>query len=88
MKIKFQILDSTNIGVFEDNVYVIGNLPQIGEWNPDKAVQLKRNEDTQNQKMIETVDDIEIDETLIEYKYILKSNGKIMWEGNGNKDNR
>ncbi|MEM9290679.1 MAG: carbohydrate-binding module family 20 domain-containing protein [Acidobacteriota bacterium] len=62
------------------NVYVVGNDPAIGSWDPAQAVQLSPN-------AYPTWDGIVTGlpaSTTVEWKCIKKHNGQVTWQGGAN----
>jgi 4-alpha-glucanotransferase len=56
-------------------LFVGGSSPELGQWNPDKALPMKDNEAGEWEAEIQG--DFSSD---IEYKYLIKNNGSFIWE--------
>ena len=67
---------------FGEDIYVVGSVPELGYWDPDKAVPLTWvDSDTWSGDVLFT-DFTKGDG--IEYKYIVKSGGQVTWEADPN----
>lgn len=69
--------------VVGQSVYVVGNVAELGSWDPAKAVKLNTDQNTYSrwwgQRALPP-------NTKIEYKYIIKEDGKApIWENGGNR---
>lgn len=72
MKISFEIDYWTEEG---QSIYITGNLPQLGEWNKDKALELTHIDHSR------WTADIEVRQTdTIEYSYLVKHGDRIIRE--------
>jgi hypothetical protein len=65
-----------------ENLFVVGNLPDLGAWDPDRAMPLA----FKNRQEWDAVINFNGSQlpTQVEYKYIVKRNGKVRWEAGGN----
>jgi len=64
--------------VWGESVYLVGNLPQLGQWNPAKAVPMKiQGADAQTSWAAAL--DLPA-RTSIQYKYIKKNGDRVVWE--------
>jgi glucoamylase len=70
-KVRFKVRATTDLG---QNVFVVGQLPQLGNWSPKSAVELSSAE------YPNWVVDVELPAaTVFEYKYIKKNNEGLVW---------
>lgn len=75
----FHVNASTSSG---QQVYVVGNIPELGDWDPAKALDAFHNPDADNWFLPVSVPK----STTFEYKYILKdSAGNVVWESGSNR---
>jgi alpha-amylase len=67
---------------FGQNIYIVGNVPELGNWNTAQAVKLNWvNTNTWSGPVIFTTSKGQT----IQYKYIVKNpNGSVIWEGGSN----
>ncbi|KAI5306530.1 hypothetical protein KEM56_000427 [Ascosphaera pollenicola] len=63
------------------DIYIAGSIPQLGSWNPDKAVLLKADMYTSDHALWYATVRLPVGET-VKYKYLRKENGgkDIVWE--------
>ncbi len=73
MKVSFNIHYPT---VWGQTIHLIGSTPSLGEWDTEKAINLHYSDKHLWSVSIEIPDNTKI----IEYKYFLKSNGKVFFE--------
>lgn len=71
---------------YGENVYIIGNVSELGNWNPDKAVGVFFNSTATIAQYPSWFYDINVPaNTQIEYKFIKKNQaGEVVWEGGEN----
>ncbi|RME09795.1 MAG: ATPase [Ardenticatenia bacterium] len=62
------------------NVYVVGNIPALGSWNTAQAVPLSASAYPHWRGTIQLPAN-----TWVEYKYIKKDGGSVVWESGGNR---
>jgi hypothetical protein len=61
-----------------EDVFVVGNLPDLGDWNPDRAMPLSfRN--GQEWEAVINVNGSQLPKQ-VEYKYLVKRQGQVRWE--------
>ncbi|KAK7468998.1 glycoside hydrolase 15 protein [Stygiomarasmius scandens] len=75
-RINFKVKVDVNAG---EHVFLTGSVDELKSWNPDEAVPLSRDGDTTWSIQISVPAN-----TMIQYKYIRKSNGSLMWESDPN----
>ncbi len=75
--VTFNVNRSTYFG---QNVFVVGNVPELGNWNPSNAVPLG----TANYPIWDGSVTFPAN-TTVEYKYIIIENGTVIWENGGNR---
>jgi glucoamylase len=67
-----------------EDIFVVGALPQLGNWDPANAKPLSASRYTASNPLWYA--DINIPaETAFEYKYIKKANGQVTWESDPNR---
>ncbi len=75
-KITFQIAGANTS--WGENIFVVGNLPELGAWNPARAIPLKiQGADAQATWALAVVLPAR---TAVQYKYIKKSGERVVWE--------
>ncbi len=75
--VDFNVNRSTNWG---QDVYVVGNVPELGNWNPANAIPLSAaNYPVWSGSIAFPAN------TTIEYKYIIKEGSNVIWENGGNR---
>ncbi len=62
-------------------LYVSGNCPQLGNWNPDNAVALT---ETEPNEWVVALDDAQLPDKL-EYKFFVKDDERALWEEGKNR---
>lgn len=71
---------------YGDKVYVVGNLNQYGNWNPENGLEMFTNKKSYP---LWKSDSVEVNNTImlnLEYKFvIIKSNGVVVWEKGHNR---
>jgi glucoamylase len=67
-----------------ENIYVVGALTQLSNWDPNTAKLLSASRYTANDPLWYADIDIPA-ETSFEYKYIKKVNGQVVWESDPNR---
>tara|TARA_R110000772_G_scaffold22396_6_gene60599 strand:+ start:1 stop:1806 length:1806 start_codon:yes stop_codon:yes gene_type:complete len=78
----FHVQAYTSVG---ENVYVVGSIPELGSWAPDKALDAFHNPDP-NQYWKWFLPVSVPKDTYFEYKYILKDDlGNVVWESGTNR---
>ena len=92
----FEVLTSSQIPVrfivnnaetlYGENVYIVGNVSELGNWDPDKAIGSFFNSTATIAQYPSWFYDINVPaNTKIEYKYIKKNqNGEVVWESGEN----
>lgn len=79
MKLSFRIHYKTNWG---ETLFVSGNCPELGDWNPEDAIPLQYSGNDFWQIDLELNDSIDF-----AYKYFIRNNdGSVFWEGGNNRD--
>lgn len=70
---------------FGDNIFVVGQIPQLGNWAPDNAKPLSASKYTAQDPL--WFAEIEVPaQTTFEYKYIRKTaGGQVVWESDPNR---
>lgn len=66
--------------VWGQNVYVVGDVPELGNWNTDNAVKL---EPDNYPTWLATINDLPVN-TTIEWKCIKRDVGDVVWESGSN----
>ncbi|KAF8637794.1 hypothetical protein AX17_002564 [Amanita inopinata Kibby_2008] len=66
--------------VFRENIYVTGSITELANWNPDKAIALNAN----NYPIWSVTINLPAN-TVFQFKYIRKNNGKVTWESDPNR---
>lgn len=67
------------------NVYIVGSIPELGAWDPAKAIDAFHNPDA-NQYWKWFLPVSVPKDTTFQYKYIFKDNlGNVVWEGGNNR---
>ncbi|MGH3646175.1 MAG: carbohydrate-binding module family 20 domain-containing protein [Micromonosporaceae bacterium] len=66
--------------VWGENVYVVGNRPELGNWSPDNAVPLSAASYPIWRGAVNLPKD-----TTFEYKYLKKNGSQVIWETGGNR---
>jgi glucoamylase len=80
-KTTFNVLATTNLG---QNVFVVGQLTQIGNWAPADAQALSATQYTSSNPLWSGTIDLPAG-TVFEYKYIKKmSDGAVIWQAGAN----
>jgi glucoamylase len=80
-KITFNVRVTTNYG---ENVFVVGQLAELGNWSPDNAKPLGASKYTSSDPVWSAAIDLPAS-TVFEYKYIRKSaSGQVTWESDPN----
>ena len=75
MKTLFRLRYNSRWG---EELFLTGNIPELGKWNPNKAVPMEY--------VGPGTWSVEIDATpTIEYKYFIRENGQIRWEDGTNR---
>ncbi|CAK9067430.1 unnamed protein product [Durusdinium trenchii] len=66
-----------------DKVFVVGSLPQLGQWKPDCAIELKTEDGLFPKWQVE----VELEQTSFQYKYLWKhfSGGHLEWESSADR---
>jgi glucoamylase len=81
-KVTFNVRANTNVG---QNVFVVGQLQQLGNWSPQNAQPLSASKYTSSDPLWYAAIDLPAS-TVFEYKYIKKnSDGTIVWESDPNR---
>lgn len=62
------------------NVYVVGSIPELGNWDPNNAVPLSPNAYPTWDGVVPSLPA----STLVEWKCIKKDGGNVVWQGGGN----
>lgn len=79
MKLQFRIHYKTNWG---ETLFVSGNCPELGDWNPEDAIPLHYNGNDFWQTELELNESFDF-----AYKYFIRNNdGSVFWEGGNNRD--
>jgi len=79
VQVNFKINASTVVG---QNVYVVGNIPELGSWDPAKAFESMMNPNYPVWFLPVSVPKA----TQLEFKFIKKdANGAVTWEGGSNR---
>ena len=65
-------------------VFVTGNHPVLGDWDPGRAMPMQLQTDGQDGRAWSAVLELEPGRTL-EYKFIKKSDAGAQWESGGNR---
>jgi glucoamylase len=80
-KITFNVRVTTNYG---ENVFVVEQLAELGNWSPDNAKPLSASKYTSSDPLWSAAIDLPAS-TVFEYKYIRKSaSGQVTWESDPN----
>jgi glucoamylase len=80
-KVTFNVRASTTLG---QNVFVVGQLTQLGNWSPANAAALSASEYTSSDPLWYATIDLPAS-TVFEYKYIKKTaDGSVEWESDPN----
>ncbi|KAF1831222.1 glucoamylase/glucan 1,4-alpha-glucosidase-like protein [Decorospora gaudefroyi] len=81
-RVTFNVRATTTFG---ENVFVVGQLTQLGNWRPDSAVPLSASQYTSDDPL--WFADVEIPaSTVFEYKYIrISDSGEVTWESDPNR---
>ncbi|KAH7347120.1 glucoamylase [Plectosphaerella cucumerina] len=70
---------------FGQTIKVVGNVPQLGNWNPSNAIALNANQYTASNPLWQTTINLPAGQS-IQYKYInVASNGAVTWEKDPNR---
>jgi len=81
--IQFQINANTILG---EEIFIVGSCPELGNWDPNKAIKLSTSGD---KYPLWISQDIQIflsaKKAKVEYKYIKKLNGNVLWEMGRNR---
>jgi len=79
--------NSTFVG---QNLFIVGNKKHLGSWQPNKAIPLHTNSNIfpNWESEIITIDDYDLNEGQIEYKYVIKTENieNIIWEYTNNRE--
>lgn len=67
-----------------ENVYVVGNIPELGDWDPDKAVDAFHNPNASEWWKWFLPVSVPAN-TSIEYKFIKKNGATVTWESGSNR---
>ncbi|KAK6343343.1 hypothetical protein TWF730_010934 [Orbilia blumenaviensis] len=78
VSVTFKELVTTVTG---QNIYVVGSIPQLGNWNPDNAVLLSASQYTSSNPLWSGTINIPYG-TSFTYKYIRKTGTSVSWESN------
>ncbi len=78
VQVIFKVNAST---VFGENVHVVGNVPELGGWDPAKAPEAMLNPNYPVWFLPVSVPK----NTSLQFKFIKKSGGPVIWEGGGNR---
>jgi hypothetical protein len=74
-----------DVARFGEDVYVVGDHANLGEWDPMKALRLQ-NQSQAGEPCIKWSGETRLPaETNITYKYILREGDKLRWEGGDNR---
>lgn len=70
---------------YGENIFISGSIPQLGSWNPDKAVALSSSQYTSSNPLWAVTLDLPVG-TSFEYKFLKKEqNGGVAWENDPNR---
>jgi len=72
--------DNTRPG---ESLFVVGSLPEMGAWNPEKAVPCTTTADEFPLWTSEAIP-ASLSATEVEFKFIIRGNGKVRWEDGAN----
>jgi len=70
---------------FGENVYVVGNVAELGCWNPAHARRLYYRDNIGPDDFWKIAFEVPASHGFIEYKYIIKREDKVRWEGGTNR---
>lgn len=83
VSVSFPVQEMTNYG---DEVYVVGNITQLGNWAPANAVLLSANDYTSANTLWDGGNVVIPAGTAFEYKYIqISADGTLLWECGENR---
>ncbi|KAL1838780.1 hypothetical protein VTJ49DRAFT_2208 [Mycothermus thermophilus] len=68
-----------------ETVKVVGNVPELGNWDPSKAVTLSASGYAGNNPLWSLTVPIKAAGKTVQYKYIKISNGQVIWESDPNR---
>lgn len=69
---------------FGENVYVVGNVPELGDWDPDNAIDAFHNPNSSEWWKWFLPVSVPAN-TTIEYKFIKKNGATVTWESGSNR---
>eukprot|EP00746_Dinoflagellata_sp_MGD_P039699 gnl/MRDRNA2_/MRDRNA2_195863_c0_seq1.p1 gnl/MRDRNA2_/MRDRNA2_195863_c0~~gnl/MRDRNA2_/MRDRNA2_195863_c0_seq1.p1 ORF type:complete len:280 (-),score=35.83 gnl/MRDRNA2_/MRDRNA2_195863_c0_seq1:70-909(-) len=82
--ISFSVVCHTNFG---EEVRVVGNVPELGQWHPDRALTMTWSDGNVWQATVEVEFPPTASGKSFEYKYVIMSQGKVMcWESCDNRN--
>jgi len=75
-KVTFEVSAYT---IYSENVYIVGSVPELGEWNPKRAIKMRTDEKMYPLWISDGIL-LDISKSNIQYKYLKILNGNVLWE--------